>query len=280
MDKEPIVEDQLTPDPGEMEGSKKDPRAAADDMSADHPRFREVYAKMKSYERELETIKESWKNTDKLIDGMRSHNQRLAEALEKAATREKPEEKEEDHLSKIEAQIKELRNQKKKAMEDLMYADAEDIQDRIEDLKEQRLFVKAKVQQQSTKRPERKVPDEDMRAFDQFTQENEWYNDDPLMRAAAIQLDAILVADPKWGSKPLGDRLNEVKKRVEKRFNYQSEETERSRPNAAAVDSGRSGSPRSSSDKSNSLSPEEEAVARGLKLTNEQYIKQKRMGGV
>jgi myosin heavy subunit len=280
---EKTIEDQLPPDPGELEGSKKDPKAAAEDMSPEHPRFREVYAKMKSYERELDTIRESWKNTDKLISGMRDHNQRLAEALEKAAS--KPAEREEpDPVAQIDVKIKELRSEKKKAMEDLKYGEAEDFQEQIEELKEQRLFAKAKAMQKTTQ-PQKptenkpKLPEEDMRAFTKFVEDNSWYNEDPLMRAAALQLDAILVADPKWGNKPLNDRLDEVKRRIEKRFNYTDEENPTGRQSAAAVDSGRSGSPGSSGGRTNTLSPEEEAVARGLKLTNEQYIKQKRMGG-
>ena len=72
---------------------------------------------------------------------------------------------------------------------------------------------------------ERKAKDSGEIVVDAWVQQNPWANAkkkeyDPIMFGAAVEVEKLLSADPVWGKKDLDERLGEVKKIVEGRFNY------------------------------------------------------------
>ena len=218
-------------DPGTLEGtrSKVDPRVAQDALTPDHPRFKEVYGQMKKFERELEDSKKEKSELKVAIDAMKSHNQRLAEAIESGVSKIADSQVinvEQNELSNLETSLKEFKDARKQALKDVDYDEVENITEKIDEVKDKIREVKArpvKREQDATKNKQTAVnePDaQEVATVNQWISEVDWYNEDPIMRAAAVQLDMILFNDQKWQEKGTKARLTEVKSRIEKRFNY------------------------------------------------------------
>src|SRR5208337_2990564 len=125
-------------DPGSLEGTrgKVDPRSAQDNMTEDHPRFKEIYGKLKGTERELESFKKEKETSNKLIDEMRRHNQELAkriDGVEKAKSA--PAEDKGPTKEELQGKIKDLNIQKAKALETFKYSEVTELDEQIFDLK-------------------------------------------------------------------------------------------------------------------------------------------------
>jgi len=73
-----VTEDVTEEVVAEPEAGTPDPSEA---LTTEHPRFKEVYGKWKTTEREMEAIKKSLAEKDSDIELMRQHNQRLAESV-------------------------------------------------------------------------------------------------------------------------------------------------------------------------------------------------------
>ncbi len=265
-----ILEQEGQPnDPGALEGSRKDPRLEQDKLTPDHPRFKEVYAKMKQFEEMVKKMEDEKESTKALIESMKEHNAQLAKALEdgmdKVASAVGSKDAV-DELDGYEAQLKALRESKKTAKEQLDFDLEIEIDEKILEVRDKIKELKSG----SKTGTQAKITQDDQKVINKWISTTEWYNEDPIMRAAAIEIDRILTYDPKWSGRSLSERLAEVKDRVEKRFNYTNESSKNDpRP---AVESGRHSPPPSAT--SVKLTSEQEELIKGLGISREAYIKQ------
>ena len=263
-------------DDGEKGGRKDD-----EGPPPNSPRWKEIYWKAKEGERKMQENEELRKQLEKneaLIRQMQEHNRKLAESIEKVseATIKVVEKGQvEDRTKTIKEEIASLRERRKEALENDNYDLADDITEEILDLKLQLKEVeksKGKESGEKKEKPKEETdPSFDPTPYEQFVNSSPWFIEDPIMRAAAIEVDNILSSDPVWAVKSDAERLAEVKKRVESRFQYQP------KGNGSAVEGERRDT--SPSGKTVKLTAEEVEVARALGLTPEQYAKQKAMLG-
>jgi DNA repair exonuclease SbcCD ATPase subunit len=282
------VEEKEFIEPGTLEGTrgKVDPRTAQDALTPDHPRFRDIYRQMKDFERKFEKAEKDKSEFKLIIDGMKTHNQRLAEAIESGVSRIADSQVvniEQNEMKNLEDSLKQLKGERTQALKDADYDAVEDISDRIDTIKDRIREVKSRLakreEDDSKKRGFAAEPDpQEIATVNSWIAEVDWYNEDPIMRASAIQLDLILFNDPKWQEKGTKARLAEVKSRIERRFNYTKPTggAGTGRASAANVDTSLTGGA-GGTNLSTSLSPDELEVAKGLGLSPEQYLKQKQL---
>lgn len=262
-------------DPGENEGRK--PEAKKPEPPAGSPRWNEIYRANKENERKTKELEAKLAEKDRDIEDLRRHNQAVAEALEELKTAKAEGDKdvvEETYRTTLQA----LRDQRKAAIANDDKSTAADIQDKIDDLREERTKWVVNREKEKEKEKEKTAdagaaPDVSA-AVAEFVSSSPWYDEnheeyDELMASAAKGLSSKLSADPAWANKSAKVFLAEVKKRVEARFGYgkkdedkDKDKDEQRRPfeqNLGGVDtSGNRGT------KTVTLSPEERRVARLL----------------
>ena len=239
-------------------------------------RWNEIYWKAKEGERKIEeneTLKKQLEDNQNLVQEMRKHNEILAQSMEKvsdATVKIAERGVVDDKSSIIETELKGLREKRKAALlnEDL---------DSVDDLTEEIFDLKIQLKEVKNKKEEPKSQEKgdtffDKTPYEEFINASPWFAEDPIMRASAIEVDSILMSDPKWSIKADAERLMEVKNRVESRFGYKP-----SNGKGGLVDRGSSVS--GGTGKTITMSKEEQAVAKGFGLTNEQYAKQKALLG-
>jgi uncharacterized coiled-coil protein SlyX len=183
----------------EAEGTK----AEKHEPPKDSPRWGEVYRKMKEQERMIEGL-----NT--MIKESQTHNRRLAKAIEKGiekVTDANVKEATDDKVQKLEDELKEMRELRKQALKDVDYDKEEELTSRILDLREQLKEEKAealrKKAAKDSKGAETSDEGDDAEVIAEWSSKTSWFNEDPLMRAAAQTLDVVLVNDKKWSKKPV-----------------------------------------------------------------------------
>lgn len=244
----------------EEESKKIDPRDTAPPEGS--PRWNEIYGKMKQYERDVEALKKEKEDLKTLVEEMKAFNKKLASSIEAqtdvltgiAKQGQQP-------IDTIDVKINELKKQRKEALENLDYELAEELSDKIFDLKlEKKEMVNRPIPQ-----PQKRISDDDMNAYEAFITNVEWYQKDPEMRMYANELDKEFARDSFWGRKPVSERLTEIKKRVERRFNYTS-------PKVSGVE-GAVGY--GAKQKTVSLSPEEVRLAEAFGISHEEWARQK-----
>lgn len=261
-----------------------------DEPGENHPRFKKIYGKMKGFERELEESKLERAKDKGLMAEMRGHNKNLVDSFERISTSQheaSATKTEADATTKAEGNLADLKTQRRAAREEQNFALADELDDKIDDAKDDLREVKASAVKRKTTKPAPsrgiEVPVAEAEEFDKFAQ-NPWYNPDPdnedydpEMNDAARRLDVILSNDQRWGRKPLAKRLAEVKKRIEKRFGWESpsgkEEPNSGKRSANSVE-GSGGSGRSNVVK---LSAAELVICEGLGVTAQEFAKQKQM---
>ena len=257
-------------DPGAEEGTKVDPRTT--EPPPDHPRFHEVYGKMKGYERELESLKEKMEEKESVVDAMKNHNDKLVSAMEgvKTSIENKDSTSSENPLEGIQGEIHRLSQEKVAAMEELEHGKVAELDEKIMDLK---------IQMRS-ETPTK--PDIDPKPYDAWIESNSWFNDDPLMRGAAISVDDELSRDPVWGKKSIDERLAETGRRVTERFGYTEGVVKDEKPKMSGVEgASKGGSPSKRPSNVIRLSQDEMRVASGLGISPEEFASQKALiGGV
>lgn len=261
---------------------KIDPKVAQEKLTPEHPRFKEVYGKMKDLERRVGEYEETQKLT-------REHNAALVKAIEKSAevTREalinKDDSATDDKMiEQLNAKLTELKASKiaaKKGFDFEVEAKIDDAIFEVRDaIKEATLLKK---ERKST--PSEKHNDADQDQMLVWAKVTPWYfgdDADPLMRAAAHELDRMLVRDPKWENVEPSERLKEVGKRIEARFGWKpNNKVVAFQKKPGGVES--AGGDKGGASKIVRLSAAELRTAQGLGVSPEEYAKQKTlMGGV
>ena len=215
-------------------------------------RWKEIYGKMKQYERELISVRDEKEALKEMVEEMRNFNKKLAEAIENKHERE------EERPENI---IAELKRQKKEALESLDYDKAEEINERIIDLK---IELTKKKSEKVERFEDDSAVKNNQKELMRFINNTEWYRKDPEMRMYANQLDNSLLQDPDWAVKPVAERLAEVKRRVERRFGWNKSsgspvEDSTGYPKAATID----------------LSEDERKLAKAFGISPQEWAKQK-----
>lgn len=271
------VEVTLTPESEHEE--KVDPKIAQEKITPDMPRYREVYGKMKSYERKVEELEEKDKTTEKLMEEFRIHNERLAKAIEsqvelsrEAITADKEKKSEDGIFNELTTHLAGLKEKKVAALKSFDYDAVADIDEAIMETKDELKELKKTT---PAKAKEKGENTEVNPAFISFLKETKWMNGDdadPLMVQAAYTMDDILLKDEKWSKKSVAERLAEVGRRVEARFNWKSGKGKNG--NKPVI--GSEGVSREGGRSSNvvTLTPEQVAVANGLGIPLEKYARQ------
>lgn len=274
------------PDPGASEGLAK--KSGEDEPPPDHPRFKQVYAKWKDTERELEetkaTVKAAQEHNQQLWDKYQKITDKTVESLEKIATPKAepaPAAPGAIKIADLEKEIDELEAKYNKALEDNLPLAAQ-LSGQIRQKERQlvRLEVAEAKNAATPKPPKEKKPEEKAPEMPPeiatFIKETEWYGKDPLMTGAANNLDLALSQDPKWQNRAMVDRLAEVKKQVEERFGYKKEgtppPTPTPKPAASAVEPGNLSGV--SPIKSVKLTRDQCRVADMMGIPREKYAKQ------
>lgn len=289
--------EEMPPDPGALEGlsqKKTDPRET--EPPPDHPRFKEIYRKMKDYERGLA-------ERDEVIKGAQEHNKALADKLEALAgkamdsmdamakqPRPVPKAVPKAEIDDLDEQIADLEAQLAEALDLETHNPkrAASITRRIQKLE----AAKLRHEFSSPKDPKdpppenkgKQPPPPDPGVVWFLDAAKDWWAKDPLMTGAAKELDMVLSNDPAWKGKSVRDRLEEVKRQVEEKFNPSGKDDKRKndppspnpKPSQGLVEpgnlSGNAGNPRVIK-----LTPQERQVAAGLGISDQDYAKQKAM---
>lgn len=272
------VEVTLTPESEHEE--KVDPKIAQEKITPDMPRYREVYGKMKSYERKVEELEEKDKTTEKLMEEFRIHNERLAKAIEsqvelsrEAITADKEKKSEDGIFNELTTHLAGLKEKKVAALKSFDYDAVADIDEAIMETKDELKELKKTT---PSKGKEKGENTEVNPAFISFLKETKWMSGDdadPLMVQAAYTMDDILLKDEKWSKKSVAERLAEVGRRVEARFNWKSEKGKNGGQRSVL---GSEGVSRVNVKGSSviTLTPEQVAVANGLGIPLEKYARQ------
>lgn len=273
------VEVTLTPESEHEEKDKVDPKIAQDKITPDMPRYREVYGKMKSYERKVEELEEKDKTTERLMEEFRIHNERLAKAIEsqvelsrETITADKEKKSEDGIFNELTTHLAGLKEKKVAALKSFDYDAVTDIDEAIMETKDELKELKKTT---PAKAKEIGENTEVNPAFISFLKETKWMSGDdadPLMVQAAYTMDDILLKDEKWSKKSVAERLAEVGRRVEARFNWKSVKGKNG--NKSVI--GSEGVSREGGRSSNviTLSPEQVAAANGLGIPLEKYARQ------
>lgn len=261
----------------EIEKKEKiDPRIAQENLTPESPRFKEVYKKMKNLERKIEEYEERGKSTGTLIEDLRKHNERLAKAIESSVdlTREvvtAGRDTGDDELKVLHGQLTELKASKTAALKSFDYDKVSEIDEQIMETK---FAIKDATQQKATPKPQKDGGVDP--AFGDFVDATPWFNGDtadPVMISAAYEMDKVLLRDPKWSSRPISERLAEVGRRVEARFDWK-QKGNGGKP-ASGVEGRSSITPTKSGETTVRLSADELAICKGLSITPEAYARQK-----
>ncbi len=267
LDPEDLKQD-LPPDPGLSEGLPKQSRK--DEPPEDHPRFKQVYKKMKDNEREAEEFKKKLDDQAKDIEFMRREYKSLVES---ASTKkdEKPDTTDQD-LAAIKNNIRTLKTAKLEATSNLDWGKVASIEDQIDDLREQLENKKiesarGKITQEVHDKTSQKTINSDVA---QWVSENEWFDPgtpdspnakyNPVMAGAAKELEMYYSNHPNWRGKPLKVILAKVKEDIEGQF-IKKEKSSESKNDIPVVE-GLSKTPPPKRDGPTQLSEEEKRAAR------------------
>jgi len=215
--------------PGAKEGLPK-----KDEPPADSPRWNKVYKRMKDAERNTDELKQKLVERDRDVQGMRTHLDNLSEAI--ASSKEEKSDvvdtKEIDsNLSGMQDTIAKIKTDLRSARKELEWDKVDSLEDKLEEahyrvnrlISEKNKMVSQKVEKKDDKTS--KKEDTVKSTISTFKKDTPWFNPkneeyNPIMRAAAMDIDDELAEDPDWKDKPLEERLSEVKKQVEKKMNY------------------------------------------------------------
>lgn len=254
-------------DPGQAEGEKKDPKVEQEKITADHPRFKEIYGKMKEFERLLA-------EKDEIIKGALSHNEKLVNRIDTLANKAIDTiDNSKKEIIDFDEQIREVKSKKKEALKVFDYDQAEEYDELLSNLRA--------AKKDAERAPKKPVIDHDAEeTVNAFIESHEWFRSDPIMAAAMERLDSIYANAPKWKNKPMAERLEAAAKEIEKKFHYTSVQEEKfpSEPKKYRHNDveGHTGNDTRSSVK---LTEAQVKIARGLGIPIDEYARQLKLVG-
>ena len=232
-------------------------------------RWNEVYGKMKEYERKLEDVGKKTQQTDDLIGSMREHNQKLVSSIEKMtevtqnAADTKTKDSKRDSLEQV---IKETKLKRVEATKALDYDVADDLTDTIGDLRVQlkELDTPAKETQ-----PKGKSLDP---IAQKWINENKWFDDDPVMRDAAVHYE--IEYSQQYPGESMDQILGRVKAQITSKFHLKEDVPS---SGSTLVESGNSNGGKAVQGSTIRLSPDEVRLAEAFGVKVEDWAKHKAM---
>lgn len=276
-------------DPGQREGRKSRPED--NEPPPDSPRWKQVYAKMKEFERDREDLKAKLSEKDSVMEEIRKHNAALMSRVEEISNKalDSIGKKEESAGPSIEIQalqttIEQLEERKAEALEALNSKVVISIDREIRKLEkmldaEQERQTKAS--KKDTEKPKATVSQDqdlspDLKEF--MTEAKEWFFRDPIMTGAAMEYDRFLSVQPEWKGKPEKERYKKVKTDIEQIFGKIKQKPAPEGGNSRRPASPESGvglsKPGGALAKTVKLTPQQLQVAEGLGVSPEEYAKQ------
>lgn len=218
-------------DPGQLEGREKPQRHTPPEGS---PRWEKIYAEAKAKERaeaERDELRKVLDSKDADIRAMREQFHAVvdvakaqAETVKTAPTIDPIE----SEVERVTSKIAELRAAKKQAVAQVNLDLMAELDDQIDDLKDKKadlILKKALTPKESAKKSEREVPQQPkVNPIEaEFRQSNPWSDPnspkfDMEMASAAFGLEQKLIKDPQWSDVNPRDRLKEVARRIEVRY--------------------------------------------------------------
>lgn len=266
---------------------KIDPAVAAEKLTPESPRFKEVYSRMKDFERELESVRAEKTHSSELIEAMKEHNTKLAEAIEQGVSKAVEIVNTKNEVSDIQARIdsnldkvSELKGKKKQAYKDADWDTLESIDEEVERIKDETNMLRFSKQEKEKEKVAAPKAEESKSAWDavskkavnDFIKQCPWYNSDSIMKAAALQLDYEYENSEEWQGKPLALRLSKVKEVIENRFHISPS------GNGSPGSSGSYGGAGGGGDVIK-LTDQQRMVAAGLGISDKDYTEQLKMIG-
>lgn len=241
------------------------------------PRWEEVYHKMKEYERKAlanESKMEEYEKKSDEYNALLEHNKQLAEAIDKLSGTLEKGNQVEDVVGKLTAELDSLKAAKKEARTALDFDKADEIDEKILDLRDK--IKDAKLVKPAVTTTPTVVKSADDLAYDAWVTDNPWFKSEPKMKQYAQGLDTTMGVDPEWSDKPFKDRLVEIAQRTKEKFGMA---TTKEADDQTGGESGvEGGTFRTGGGKGNkvTLTSEERIAAQITGLTDIEYAKQKR----
>lgn len=243
--------------------------------------FGQLYGKSKRLEREVEGLGKANLSSEKVLKEFKEHNQKLMNAFktsikEVASTKDEKDEKAvvSEKLREVETRISSLIDEKAKALKEFDYKAVAQLDEDLADLRDSKKELK------SWKPKEKQATEEDetLDAFESFQEDAPWFKEDRIMKAAAVELDKLLVKDRKWKNASDAARLEEVRNQIEKRFHYKPEKTKEELEEQNGPPSGDFSKQRGPKIKDDlALTDEEKQAARKFHMTEADYLEQKKI---
>ena len=184
------------------------------------PRWEEVYHKMKEYERKAlanESKMEEYEKKSVEYNALLEHNKQLAEAIDKLSGTLEKGNQVEDVVGKLTAELDSLKAAKKEARTALDFDKADEIDEKILDLRDKIKDAKLVKPAASTTTSTVTKSADDL-AYDAWVTANPWFKSKPKMKQYAQGLDTTMGVDPEWSDKPFKDRLVEIAQRTKEKF--------------------------------------------------------------
>ena len=274
------------PDPGQLEGTRKSDHRD-NEPPKDSPRWNQIYAKMKDYERDREALQAKLSEKDAVMDEVRKHNAKLMERMEELSNKaldtlggkrdESPAELPE--IQALSQTIDQLEEQKAQALEALDSKTVIKIDKEIRKL--ERMIDNYESKKRSDKpkeqdKPKPKQPSEPPPEVIEFMDASkDWFGRDPLMTGAAMEYEKYLSLHPDHRGKSHKEILKKVKEDIEVVFSrLKSSGKDGNRGKPPAPESGIGLQKPGASSRTVKLSQDEVRVAQGLGLSVEDYAKQ------
>ncbi len=310
-----VQTEELPPDPGQDEDKPEQPGDGPQSdhprFKSVYGRMKGAEAKVESLETEIAGLRDTMSgmrdHNQKLFESMERTTTQAVDAVTTLAQGQQRDEQA-DKIESMQTRLGELEVQKVKAKEDLDYSREVDIERDIRKLEFDIRVAQAEAVQPPPpaqpqgqgqgQQPQGPSP-EFKGAADKFIAETEWFNPPEdgsapdAMTAYATNLDISLSAHPEWAERPVAERFQEVKRLTEEKFGVKPQDpppaapatpdlnnppppaapSAPAKPAAPAVEPGNLGSPQGPVRVT--LTAEEQKVARGFGMSEQEYAKQK-----
>ncbi len=224
---------------------------AKTDPAWDNKRFRSIYRKSKDLERKV-----GEKDSD--IALMREHNKALFESVNKitestSSLIENETERRasaiENEITGIENKIDTLKGERSRARKEADFDEADRLDGQIDKAKDALQLKRQQTAEKTLEKAPKVAPvDPEMQAIDNFAKECPWFqygNKDftPRMASDAKEYDTHLMNSPEWRGRPISERLQAVKEKIEADYSWKKAKSDNGRKVGGSEGVGREGPP-------------------------------------